>query len=383
MRVCYVTHDSNITGANRSMLDLIDGISNADFTPFVIMRRDGMLREELERKGIKYKIIPYGSTLRSPKYYRNGLKRIYNWISIRRVGRALKKENIDIVHNNDMMCRIGAEAAFLKKIPYVCHLRDMIQEDHKREFDDEKREGFILDHAACVICISEYVYKKFYPFMVKQKNIRTIYNGINAKNYYIKDKDILKDNNVRISIVGRISAAKRQLEAAQAIAILKEQGFNNLELFMIGQLNDMRDSEYIDRVREYISNNQLNNVHIIPFTRKVIELQKGMDIGLMCSDHEAMGRTTIESMLAGNVTIGANSGATPELVVENRNGYLYECGNPLSLANKIKTIICNREDAVMVAKEGQREAMEKYDISEYGAKIYEIYKEIIMEKQNI
>ena len=38
MKVCYFTHASNVTGANRSLLDMLAGLRGTDVEPVVIIR---------------------------------------------------------------------------------------------------------------------------------------------------------------------------------------------------------------------------------------------------------------------------------------------------------------------------------------------------------
>ena len=77
------------------------------------------------------------------------------------------------------------------------------------------------------------------------------------------------------------------------------------------------------------------------------------DIGLMCSDGEGFGRATVEAMATGALVIGANKGATPEIIEDGR-GFLYEKGNAKQLARKIVYAIEHPEEARRTAKNGQR-----------------------------
>ena len=378
MKVCYFTHASNVTGANRSLLDMLAGLRGTDVEPVVIIRGKGPLKNELEKQGIAYTIIPYHSTLKSANGIRGVVKKGLNRLSVNRIRRFLERNHIDLLHNNSMMCRLGAEAAYLTGIPYICHLRDMVTEDHRRLFSDEEREKEILQHASSVICISQYVYDKFAPWMPGQKNIRVFYNGINASHYLIRDKEIMTGDTVNISIIGRISENKRQMEAVQAMDILKnKRGYQNLKLQIVGRLPLKRDREYVQRIKEFIEKQGLKTVEMVPFSNEVIEKQRRMDIGLMCSNHEAMGRSTIESMLAGNLTIGARAGATPELIEDGETGLLYESGNPEDLADKIEQALKDPALSRKIAAKGQECAIEKYDIRKYGDMIYELYKSVL------
>lgn len=364
------------------MLDMLDGLKGRDVEPLVLIRRAGPLKDELEARGIRYQIIPYKNTLQATSTLRGIAKKALNRLAVPRIRKCLRDNGIELLHNNDMMCRLGAEAALLEGIPYICHLRDMVQEDHRRSFENEAREKEILNKAAGVVCISEYVHKKFSSWMPEQQNVIIVHNGVNAAHYLIPGKKILAGKTAALSIVGRISENKKQLEAVKAMDILQnDRGIAGITLKAVGLLPTERDAGYVKSIQDFAEEKHLEGVSLVPFSKDVIELQQDVDIGLMCSDHEAMGRSTIESMLAGNVTIGARAGATPELVEDGRTGLLYESGSPEDLADKIEYVMKHPEEAREIALRGQEYALKNFDIRAYGAKIEEVYRNILKKGQ--
>ena len=64
-------------------------------------------------------------------------------------------------------------------------------------------------------------------------------------------------------------------------------------------------------------------------------LRSKMDVELVCSVCEPFGRVTVEGMQSGLPVIGANTGGTPEIIIDGYNGLLYNQGNPEELAKKM------------------------------------------------
>ncbi|GFP22485.1 hypothetical protein HKBW3S06_01713, partial [Candidatus Hakubella thermalkaliphila] len=52
MRVCFVSNSSQIWGAERSMLELIDGLRGKGVTCFVFLPKHGSLINELKNRGV-------------------------------------------------------------------------------------------------------------------------------------------------------------------------------------------------------------------------------------------------------------------------------------------------------------------------------------------
>ena len=124
----------------------------------------------------------------------------------------------------------------------------------------------------------------------------------------------------------------------------------------------------------------LDEVSFIPpieDTEELRTLRRGCDINLICSKAEGMGRTTIESMLSGSLTIAADAGATPELIRDGETGLLYKCGDPRDLADKIEYAIKNTEQMRTIARAGQDYARKSFDPGLYGRKIEELYTEVL------
>ena len=97
------------------------------------------------------------------------------------------------------------------------------------------------------------------------------------------------------------------------------------------------------------------------------------DIAFMCSRGEAFGRVTIEAMAAGTIVIGSDEGATPELI--NCDKLLYECRNSLSLAEKIRWLILNPDDARKLAYDCQNMVLSgRYSIERNVNELCNLYK---------
>ena len=78
MKICYVTHLSKLSGAANSLLDLLDALDFSEYEPFVITNSKGALVPELEKRGIRYAIVPYAPATNSEDMVKNIGKRAMN-----------------------------------------------------------------------------------------------------------------------------------------------------------------------------------------------------------------------------------------------------------------------------------------------------------------
>lgn len=59
MRILFITHYPGLLGANRSLLDLIEGLASYQVEAVVLCPAKGRLTEVLAQKGIPFIIISY------------------------------------------------------------------------------------------------------------------------------------------------------------------------------------------------------------------------------------------------------------------------------------------------------------------------------------
>jgi len=94
-----------------------------------------------------------------------------------------------------------------------------------------------------------------------------------------------------------------------------------------------------------------DRIHFVGYQKNPLAYVKKSDVGIMASNKEAFGRVTFEYMSIGTPVVGANSGATPEIVDNNINGLLYKVGDVKDLAAKIEIYAKDRK---LVEKHGKK-----------------------------
>lgn len=121
------------------------------------------------------------------------------------------------------------------------------------------------------------------------------------------------------------------------------------------------------------------NIFILPYQNDLSKLNKKASYAITCSQNEALGRVTIEAMLAGNVVIGARSGGTVEIIGENEErGFLYELHNSKDLANTmIRAMNCPKEIKNQMIESAQIYAEKAFDAMRYCKTLIEVYNEAI------
>ena len=383
MKVCFIAHASNLTGASNSMLNLIEELKKYNIEFYVILPKKGIIEDKLSEINVPYKIVRTYSRMYKIGSKNNLLKDIVkiiiNYFAMLKIKYILKEENIDIVHINSLIHYVSAKSAKKCNRPYIWHFRDFLDEDHGYKIVNRKEIDDLINSVTAKIAISKAVYDKFEKIYGKNK-MHLVYNGIPIKEYS-KFKFIPIDfrDEINLCIIGRIARGKGQLMAIQAINLLVDKYKNKkIKLYVIGSPED--DVLYYEEIKKYVKDNNLeNNIVFIPFTTNLLEYRQKCRIALVCSKKEAFGRVTIEAMLANQLVIASNTGGNLELIKDKETGLFYEETDYTDLANKIENAITYPQEINNIILKANKNAKEQFSIENTANGVYSIYKNI-MEK---
>lgn len=373
MNILFLSHVSSLYGANRSMLDIIRNINREKFKCFVVIPNRGEIGIKLREMKVSYKVVPMSSTVHTRCDYEELEKIEKNCKAIKEICNLIHMWNIDIVHTNSSVINLGAIAAKITKRKHIWHIRELdIHYNYKR--DSKLLDRILLKKSDKVICISNYVKKELCK-KTNYENIVVFYNPIDSENYNIKREAVLAHTQLKLLVCGLIHENKKQLVAVRAMKILVDKGYRNLKLIIVGD-----GGGYKKKIVQYIRTNHMGNyVEINPFCEDLSKYREQADIAIMSSVYEALGRVTIESMLSELIVIGADSGATHELIKNGVNGLKYMPDSPEELAEKIEYAIGHKEEMEKIVKQAKRFAIKCFEAKEKVPQLEAIYLQLFNE----
>ncbi|MDF9801095.1 glycosyltransferase involved in cell wall biosynthesis [Catalinimonas alkaloidigena] len=390
MTIAFICHDAGAYGAPRSLLDLIDGFKDRNIKCYVIIPYAGPLIKELQKRNIKYKVIPYVLWVHKEipnlwieiksiikNFPHNRLhKAIQNFIAIPQIIAQIKEWQADIIYTNSSVTPVGAIAAYIVRKPHVWHIREFQKLDQALVLDWGK--GImrrVAKKSGAIIFISKAI-QDYYQKFLSNSNCHVVYNGVASSEEFDRFKmqkssfTKRKDGEFTFCIVGRIIPQKGQHEAIKAISILIERGWK-VRLIVAGSGNQTRLAKLVNDlgIEKYID--------IIGRTSTPYSVYFQSDACLMCSIHEAFGRVTVEAMTTGIPVIGKKNkfSGTQELIQHKSTGLLYS-GNELELANTMELLLKKPSWGVQLGINGWRYAKGHFNREIYIDNIYKILRNI-------
>ena len=82
---------------------------------------------------------------------------------------------------------------------------------------------------------------------------------------------------------------------------------------------------------------------------------------------EGMGRVLIEAAMLRKPSIGTNVDGIPDIIEDNKTGFLFESGNIDDLTDKLDRLMGNKDLAVKMGEAGRRFVEDKFSTEKYFA----------------
>lgn len=187
----------------------------------------------------------------------------------------------------------------------------------------------LINQSDLIVCLSTY-WQNFLNDNFNPKSVKIINNPIELPKNLI-DKNLFKSSYLSLLFLGKVNDSKGIFDLVTVLNENKKTYEGNLKLIIGG-------NGETDRLKAYISTNHLQN--IIEFkgwinqeTKK--ELLVSCDILVLPSYNEGLPISILEGMSYGKAIISTNVGGIPEIVQNNRNGFIFEPGDTVSLKSCI------------------------------------------------
>lgn len=380
MKILFIDNTGLVSaGAFHSMVALIERLMKKGVIASVALPSfaDGMdLLNEKHIRFFRFKPCSYSWMINKAsskiEYLKMPVKKIVVLLGAVCLALYIKKNKIELVHENTSACYIGYYAAKLSGVKHVWHIREFMEEDFNCEIWGGRKSLSCFSKSDAVVAVSQAIYRK-YENLIHPDIFKVVFNGIDVDRFYCPEHVIFENNVANILCVGRITAAKGQICLIEAVGLLKKKGVN-VKLFIAGEADDAYYNEVVAKIKVM---NVDDSVCFLGQRNDVDELYKKCDVFCMCSRAEAFGRVTVEAMLSGCLVVGCNSGGTAEIIRNDDTGLLFSPGDSKNLAEKIAYALRHTQKMRKVAEKGQEYALLNFNADKNANEIFSLYKSIL------
>ena len=380
MRVLFVNHTGLVSGAEHSLLTLIDGMPSELVAGLACPA--GPLADMARERGID--VHPVRGTA--------GSLRLHPWhtpvavgemvLSGAQVARAARRSSATILHANSLRAGLVASVACrLRDRGLVTHVRDCLPDSASTRLI----RRLIAREADHVIAISQYVADRFRAGLSgRSTRLRVIDNPVDLDRFHadLRGSEGSGSAGPLLAIVGQISSWKGHDTAIRALHELRTD-HPHARLLIVGEVKFAGSATRLDN-RGYLADLQRlvlelgleDAVEFLGERHDVPEIMAGADAILAPSIEEPFGRTVAEAMAVGAPVIATNVGGPAELIDDGVTGLLAPPGEPDAWSHAIRRIVEDPQRAREMGRRAGETARERFAVERHVAAMIEVYESV-------
>lgn len=221
---------------------------------------------------------------------------------------------------------------------------------------------------------SQYLADAYIRAGLPESKFNVIWNGIDVN--YFSQIEKKRSDRVRFTFIGYFGRHKGIHILLDALPLLVKEK-NKFFINLVG------DGEVLGECKDKVRKMGLQNV--VKFWGKIKNISdayRDTDVLILPSVWPENQPVTItEAMSSRTPVIASNLGGTPELIDDEKTGYLFKAGDPGDLAKKMSNFIRDPEKIQIFGNEGYNKIASN-TVESQVSKILSIYDSIIPEHQN-
>jgi glycosyltransferase involved in cell wall biosynthesis len=210
--------------------------------------------------------------------------------------------------------------------------------------------------------------------IAKEENIKNIYSGIDLslftdkRNSDFRKELNLGDDKILIGSVGRLSNQKDPITMINAFDIVSKK-FPEAYLVLVG--DGPLKVKIVDRIKKL---KLKNRVHLTGNRSNPWDVYHSMDLFIMSSIYEGLGRSITEALSCGVPVVCTAVEGVPEIIKDSITGTLVPPREPIELADGIIRSLQNMKVAKRKAAEGRKFVQDNFDVNKMVEDIDALYQ---------
>jgi glycosyltransferase involved in cell wall biosynthesis len=390
VRILYLNHTGNVSGAERSLLELLPALP-ADVSRCVASP-PGPFAAAARQQGEAVITVPAaeGSLRLHPVHTPAALGGIAR--SALAVGRLARRERAELLHANSV--RAGLVATLARRFgapPAVVYVHDCLPDTRMANMTRRR----ILTGDGIVLANSDYTATSF-AGRAGSAPVRTTYNGmVDARGELVSLRGAepprpaearrrlgLDRPGPLIGLVAQITPWKGQDTAIEALAALRRE-YPYARLLLVGEAKfaargtRFDNPAYLTRLRRLVADLGLDDgVSFLGERGDALEIIAALDVFVAPSWEEPFGRTIVEAMALGTPVVATEVGGPAEIVEDGVSGRLVPPRRPELLALAVGELLASPELRERMAAEGRR-AVGRFSLTAHVESVVRAYRDLL------
>jgi L-malate glycosyltransferase len=382
VRVLYVNHTAEVSGSERSLLGLLAALPTS--VQPCVASPPGRLAHAVAELGIPVTSITAtaGSLRLHPAHTPRALGEMT--VAALQVHRAARRHRAEVVHANSIRAGVELGLACVSSAANVVFVRDCLPPGTVTS----ATMRLIASTATTVVANSHYTAD---TVRVSAPNARleVVHPALDLARFDPDQVDrpaararlgVAGTRRVLMGVVAQLSPWKGQDTAIEALRLLREQDVD-AHLLLIGSAKFVARSTrfdnhaYVGRLRRLIADAGLEDrVCWLGEREDVPQLMRALDVLLLPSHVEPLGRALLEAMALEVPVLATSVGGPPELVRDGREGYLVAPGEPAAWAQAVMRVTADPVRAREMGRAGRARIAEAFEAHDHMEAVLAVYR---------
>ena len=372
-RILLVSHESQLNGAPRSLLAMIQHTDRHEFEPILLAPSEGLLTVEARSAGVEVFLLPISQLLsQDPPNIAAQLPRFL--ISLPSLLTLLVNQRIDLVHTNVLVTPDAAIAAYALRVPHLWHFREFLRPGRWARIQTLLPRWL----SARLICNSNHSEQVLARLGVPGRRLTAVHNGIDLEVFQSAKGDAfrrelgVKATEVLVGCAGQVTPDKGQDVFVEA-AIASSRSCPEATFVLVGNLGNR---PFVRQLRKRIEAHKLSDrILFAGYRTDIAEVMAALDVHVAPSRwDEPFGRVALEAMAAGAVSVVADTGGLPEIVEDRLSGRVFERENTEQLARLLTELLDDPDERASMRRAGLQRS-QLFSVDRYMERIQQIWRE--------
>jgi glycosyltransferase involved in cell wall biosynthesis len=391
MRVMYLSASAGLGGAERSLLDILASVRQAQ--PAWVLQltaaADGPLLQRAAALGVQTDLLPFDRAL-SRLGESGGILRVAPALAsasfgalhyVRRLRASFEAFGPSIVHTNSLKMHVLAARALPSQVALVWHLHDYIG----RRRITSRLLRWSAARCSVAVANSESVAADARTVLGPAVPVTTILNAVDLQRFSGAgarlDLDALSglppapDDVVRVGLVATLGHWKGHRTFLDAVAYLPRD--IRVRAYVVGDaLYETNGSQHsLDELRRYAATLGVDDrVGFTGFVERPDEAFRALDIVVHASTApEPFGLVIAEAMACGRAVIASDAGGAREIFTPGVDALGHSPGNAQSLAARILELAGDRDRRQRIGLAGRQTAERRFDRRRLATELLPVY----------
>ncbi len=366
--ILYVSASGAISGAERSLLTMLDALDQAEFTP-VVAAPAGDLLAEVRARGVRTLYAPLAPLLR-PRTLRAGWELVHTVRVARNAMDALLQEiNPDIVHANTTSAMAYTTRA---SCPVIWQVRDL---------SPIGQYGRLLyQRATRVAVISSAVREDLLGYSLDDgEKMRVLPPAVDTDHFIpcddnaeIRTKMGLPTDVPLIGLIAQFVPWKRHDLFLDALEQMLDKKWHAV---LCGADFGHRP-DYVNHLQARIAISPLaGRVTWLPWQVDVVPFISALDILTLTSKREPFGRALLEAMSCGKAVVAVDEGGVRDLITDAKTGILVPAEVD-ELTAALKDLLAHPKKRTQLGTAARESVIENFNIANQRILLTDLYREL-------